>query len=127
MANEVGMRCRRPVSGHDEGCEAIGVVVRGQRASAGRRARGRGLAAAVAALQQALPEPMPAGFVSELRLGQDEWLQATAALTRGALLVIDYGLPRAQYYHASRDGGTLADSGGTGASRIRSPRRAPRT
>jgi SAM-dependent MidA family methyltransferase len=51
---------------------------------------------------------MPAGFVSELRPGQAEWIrQASAGLGHGALFVIDYGLPRAQYYHASRHGGTL--------------------
>jgi SAM-dependent MidA family methyltransferase len=30
-----------------------------------------------------------------------------AGLARGAMLLVDYGLPRAQYYHPSRDGGTL--------------------
>ncbi len=51
---------------------------------------------------------MCAGFVSELRPGQAAWLDdAASALARGAFLVIDYGLPRAQYYHPSRDGGTL--------------------
>jgi SAM-dependent MidA family methyltransferase len=66
------------------------------------------LADAVEQLQRRLPSPMPEGFVSELRLGQREWLaSASASLTRGALLLVDYGLPRAQYYHPSRDGGTL--------------------
>ena len=51
---------------------------------------------------------MAPGFVSELRLRQGTWLAtATAGLAQGAMLVIDYGLPRTQYYHASRDGGTL--------------------
>jgi len=46
--------------------------------------------------------------VSELRPGQRDWLAGSArTLERGAILVIDYGLPRAQYYHPSRDGGTL--------------------
>ena len=36
------------------------------------------------------------------------WIDAaTATLDTGALLLIDYGLPRSQYYHASRDGGSL--------------------
>ncbi len=92
-----------------EGCEAIGVVA--EEGGAFRwqaRPASVQFAAAVAALQQRLPQPLPPGYVSELRLGEAGWLkQATAALTRGALLAIDYGLPRAQYYHASRDGGTL--------------------
>jgi SAM-dependent MidA family methyltransferase len=51
---------------------------------------------------------MPDGFVSELRPHQREWIAATTErLTQGAMLLTDYGLPRAQYYHPSRDGGTL--------------------
>ena len=91
-----------------EGCEAIGVVSEDGALRWQARPASAPFAAAVAALQQRLPVALPPGYVSELRLGQAEWLkQATAALTRGAFLVIDYGLPRAQYYHASRDGGTL--------------------
>jgi SAM-dependent MidA family methyltransferase len=91
-----------------EGCEAIGVAA-GDGAFRWRaRTASPELASAVAALQQHLPAALPAGYESELRLGEAEWLQeATATLTRGALLVIDYGLPRVHYYHASRDGGTL--------------------
>jgi SAM-dependent MidA family methyltransferase len=66
------------------------------------------LAAAVAKLAAALPAPLPPGYVSEWRPMLPGWIAAaTATLRRGALLVIDYGLPRAQYYHVSRDGGTL--------------------
>src|SRR5262245_50439180 len=91
-----------------EGAEAIGVVAAGGGfAWEARPARGA-LAAAVASLQRRLPAPMPAGFTSELRFAQREWLAAaTAPLSRGAILLADYGLPRAQYYHPSRDGGTL--------------------
>jgi len=91
-----------------EGCEAIGVAAGEGVFHWQARPAGSQLAAAVAALQQRLPVALPAGYVSEIRLGEAEWLEeATATLTRGALLAIDYGLPRAQYYHASRDGGTL--------------------
>jgi SAM-dependent MidA family methyltransferase len=90
------------------GVEAIGVAATAGGFEWRPRAAGEALAAAVGALQRELPAPMPAGFVSELRPGQGAWLaSATAAMARGALLVVDYGLPRAQYYHASRDGGTL--------------------
>ena len=90
------------------GVEALGVaVVSG--AFAWQAAPGDpALAAAVAAIQSQLPSPMPAGFVSERCPGLPQWIgSATAGMTQGALLVIDYGLPRAQYYHPARDGGTL--------------------
>lgn len=92
-----------------EGCEAIGVVAEeGGVFRWQARPASAPLATAVAALQERLPQPLPPGYVSELRLGEAGWLnEATATLARGALLVVDYGLPRAQYYHASRDGGTL--------------------
>lgn len=54
------------------------------------------------------PQPHPQSYLSEVcpRLGP--WIAALAAsLERGALLVIDYGLPRAQYYHPQRTHGTL--------------------
>jgi SAM-dependent MidA family methyltransferase len=51
---------------------------------------------------------MPPGYVSECRPELGGWLaDATASLRRGAVLFVDYGLPRAQYYHPSRGGGTL--------------------
>lgn len=91
------------------GCEAIGVTADGAGLRWQARPADARLASSVAALQRALPQPVPAGFTSELRTGQDAWLRdATTALARGVLLVIDYGLPRAHYYHPSRDGGTLA-------------------
>jgi len=91
------------------GCEAIGVAADGDGFRWRAGPADAELASAVAALQQRLPERLPPGFVSELRLGQDAWLRAAAAaLSRGVLLVVDYGLPRAHYYHASRAGGTLA-------------------
>lgn len=90
------------------GCEALGVVEAGDAFAFAPGAADAALAAAVEALQGALPVPMPAGYVSELRPGQRDWVAGAAAgLTHGAILVVDYGLPRAQYYHPSRDGGTL--------------------
>jgi SAM-dependent MidA family methyltransferase len=90
------------------GCEALGVAAVGDGVRFEPRPAGGELAAAVAALQAALSTPMPAGFVSEWRPGQRAWLDRTArSLEKGAIFVFDYGLPRDQYYHASRDGGTL--------------------
>jgi SAM-dependent MidA family methyltransferase len=91
-----------------EGVQAIGVVSSGGGFAWEARAAGVELAGAVESLQRQLPDRMPAGFASELRVVQRAWLEAIAApLTRGAILVVDYGLPRAQYYHPSREGGTL--------------------
>ena len=91
-----------------DGAESLGVVVADDGFAWLPRPAHGALAAAVESLQRKLPARMPAGFTSELRLGQCDWLAAaTAALSRGAILLADYGLPRAQYYHPSRDGGTL--------------------
>jgi SAM-dependent MidA family methyltransferase len=50
----------------------------------------------------------PAHYVSELCPLQGAWIAALAAtLTRGAVIVIDYGLARREYYDPRRDRGTL--------------------
>lgn len=54
-----------------------------------------------------LPE-LPTPYLSEANLFLDGWMAETAALlTRGAMLLIDYGFPRAEYYHPDRNQGTL--------------------
>ncbi len=66
------------------------------------------LAAEVLRLQSQLPQPLEAGYASELCLRAGPWVAAvTAQLQAGVALFIDYGLPRAQYYQPARDGGTL--------------------
>ena len=51
---------------------------------------------------------MAAGFVSEANLAIGPWMQAVAeVLECGLLLLIDYGYPRHEYYHAQRGQGTL--------------------
>jgi SAM-dependent MidA family methyltransferase len=56
----------------------------------------------------AWPPPYPQPYASEACLRLGPWIAALAAsLGRGALLLIDYGLPRAQYYHPQRSHGTL--------------------
>jgi SAM-dependent MidA family methyltransferase len=90
------------------GADAIGVVAAADGFAWQSRAADARLADAVETLQARLPSRLPAGYVSELRPGQREWVvRSTASLERGVLLVVDYGLPRAQLYHPSRDGGTL--------------------
>jgi len=90
------------------GCDVLGVAADGDGFRWQSRPADAPIAEAVGWIQSLLPDPMPEGFVSEFCPGLRAWIEgATARLTRGAMLVIDYGLPRSQYYHASRDGGSL--------------------
>ena len=51
---------------------------------------------------------LPPGYVSEISLANADWTAAWGRiLGRGALLLIDYGFPRHEYYHAQRAAGTL--------------------
>ena len=48
------------------------------------------------------------GYISEINLAAEDWLRSIAALLkRGMVLLVDYGFPRHEYYHAQRSGGTL--------------------
>ncbi len=86
------------------GVEALGVALDGERFAWAARPADAALAAAVAALGIELA----AGYQSELCPALGPWLAALAApLAAGVLLFIDYGYPRAEYYRASRAGGTL--------------------
>jgi SAM-dependent MidA family methyltransferase len=66
------------------------------------------LARACAALLGELPAPLPDGYSSELCLRTAPWIAGIGeCLGRGLLLLFDYGLPRAHYYHPQRTSGTL--------------------
>jgi SAM-dependent MidA family methyltransferase len=66
------------------------------------------LRAAVEAMRRGRPEPWPDGYVSEVCLEVAPWIASLGdSLARGALLLFDYGLPRAHYYHPQRATGTL--------------------
>lgn len=55
-----------------------------------------------------LPQAQRGEYVTEINLAGRAWVAAWAArLQRGALLLIDYGYPRAEYYLPSRSSGTL--------------------
>lgn len=65
------------------------------------------LAAAVAAIEAEV-ETLAPGYQSEVNLAGAAWMASLAALLeQGALIAIDYGFPRAEYYHPQRRGGTL--------------------
>jgi SAM-dependent MidA family methyltransferase len=66
------------------------------------------LAAEIQRVFTDLPEPPSADYVSELCRRAGPWLaQVTANLSAGVALLLDYGLPRSQYYHPARSSGTL--------------------
>lgn len=63
---------------------------------------------AVADIVEALPAPLPDGYVSEVCLAFQPWMASLAAqLETGVALLIDYGLPRTHLYHPDRATGTL--------------------
>ena len=66
------------------------------------------LAGACNALLGELPAPLPDGYSSEICLRIEPWIAGLAdRLERGVVLLFDYGLPRAHYYHPQRTAGTL--------------------
>jgi SAM-dependent MidA family methyltransferase len=66
------------------------------------------LAQACGEIVTSLSEPLPQGYTSEVCLRVGPWIAALGAcLSRGLLLLCDYGLPRRHYYHPQRVSGTL--------------------
>ena len=66
------------------------------------------LAAAVRHVERQLDAPFADGYRSELLPQLPYWVQAVVGpLRRGALLFIDYGHPRREYYRPARTDGTL--------------------
>lgn len=100
-------RFRRTVDGVER--LGVGVGADGESFVTVPRPAAPDLVAAVAAVEQDLGARLPAGYASEVCLALAPWLAAvTAPLERGAVLLFDYGVPRADYYALDRDGGTLA-------------------
>ncbi len=65
-------------------------------------------AALRAELGRIAPNGWPRRYLSELCPMLGPWVAAIAeALSRGAVFLIDYGLPRHEYYHPQRNRGTL--------------------
>ena len=60
------------------------------------------------AQQLAAEHPLPVGYLSEVGLAAADWTATwPPILERGALLLIDYGFPRHEFYHPQRSEGTL--------------------
>lgn len=85
-----------------EGLMERGVTVAGERFGWSERPAPDYLAQAAGAL------PVVAPYESEIGLAAAGWVAEWGRrLERGALLLLDYGLPRHEYYHPARNGGTL--------------------
>jgi SAM-dependent MidA family methyltransferase len=66
------------------------------------------LSAAVAAIEANLGQALPDGYRSEVCLLLEPWIAAVqGSIEAGGLLLIDYGLPRRDYYRTDREDGTL--------------------
>ena len=113
LANEVldAMPVERFVLRSQDGgiaVHALGVAVDGDGFAWRETSPTPELMHAVADIVEALPAPLPEGYVSEVCLSFQPWIASLAAhLEEGVALLIDYGLPRAQLYHPERVTGTL--------------------
>jgi len=59
-------------------------------------------------LKGGLPAALPDGYRTEVCMQVQPWIASLAdCLDRGVVLLFDYGLPRAHYYHPQRSNGTL--------------------
>ncbi len=66
------------------------------------------LSAAVRHVEQYRDKPFADGYRSEVLPQLPYWIQAVAGgMQRGAMLFIDYGYPRGEYYQDERDDGTV--------------------
>ena len=91
---------------NETGVAERGVTVKhGQFAWVDRPASGRLRERALALAAECA---LPPGYLSEVSLAAGAWVAEWAArLGCGALLLIDYGFPRREYYHPQRSAGTL--------------------
>ena len=84
---------------------ALGVESRGQHFA---WALGSRLTEQRCAVEPELVAAWPDAYESEYRPLLGPWIASLAAcLVRGALVIVDYGLPRREYFHSMRSSGTL--------------------
>lgn len=87
---------------------SLGVAAVGAGFEWAEAAAGPALVAAVDAIRRDCGADWPDGYVSEVNTGLAPWLAAVGdALARGVVLLVDYGLPRREFYAAERSAGTL--------------------
>jgi len=105
IGNEVldAMPCELVVRGENGAVLRRGVVREGAAFAFADRPADAALAARADACLPALP-----GYVSEVSPANAAFVSTLGArLVRGAVILIDYGFPRAEYYHPQRSRGTL--------------------
>ena len=115
LANELldALPVQLVVWGHEDDEQTIferGVAVRdGEFVWVDRPASGRLLESAQRLADELSAEaPLPPGYLSEIGLPASDWTASWARIVgRGALLLVDYGFPRHEYYHPQRSSGTL--------------------
>ncbi len=62
----------------------------------------------LAAKAETIPRPREGEYLTEVSLAAPEWLSSVAStITQGAIFIIDYGYPFAEYYRPERRQGTL--------------------
>ena len=115
LANELldAIPVQLVVWGHEDDEQTIferGVTVQdGEFVWLDRPAGGRLLESAQRLVDELSAEaPLPPGYLSEIGLAAADWTASWARIIgRGALLLVDYGFPRREYYHPQRSSGTL--------------------
>lgn len=59
-------------------------------------------------IETELEREFDSGYVSEINFAAEDWIKSIAeSLQQGIIILIDYGFPRHEYYHAQRNQGTL--------------------
>jgi SAM-dependent MidA family methyltransferase len=110
LANEVldALPCQRIVM-HGGNVRELGVSVESAARFIEREAPARAdVAAAWRAVRGGLPYALDDGYRTELCTRIEPWLAGLSdSLEQGLILLFDYGLPRAHYYHPQRTDGTL--------------------
>ena len=66
------------------------------------------LIARVKEIESELETQLSPGYISEINFSAEDWIKSIAErLLQGVIILIDYGFPRHEYYHAERQQGTL--------------------
>lgn len=59
-------------------------------------------------IEDEVGEELTSNYISEINFSAEDWIKSIAEnLQQGVIILIDYGFPRHEYYHAQRSQGTL--------------------
>ncbi len=110
LANEVldAMPVERFQIAADKQVNSLGVIVDNGQLKSKPIVAEFELKIAIENIEQSLGYSLAEGYSSEINLWIEPWLKSlSSVLTQGVALLIDYGYPRAEYYHEQRSCGTL--------------------